>query len=312
MKRFFSCRNLLAAMFIFCVQCLSAQENTRFLLRDEGISQIAYIDQANPKNNWYTPVPTGRDIQLVGDDRVMIGTGNGYEEHDILTGNKVFEITSFPGTISARRLRNGNTILVGANWQEKEGIVLVELDKVTHAITRKISYAGFNYVRLLRETVNGSFLITADDILFEADATKILWQAKIVNKDKPHAWQAQRLANGYTAVTGGYAASLQIFDKEGNLFGKITGPDEIKPNFFAGMQILSNGNYLVINWQGHGPNFGNSGTQLLEYTPAGKLAWSWKQDATKFSSLHGIILLDGLDTKYLHVEDVNGVLTAVK
>jgi hypothetical protein len=42
------------------------------------------------------------------------------------------------------------------------------------------------------------------------------------------------------------------------------------------------------------------------------LAWSWKQDETKFSSLQGIIVLDGLDLNFLHIEDVNGKLAAVK
>ncbi|MES2429122.1 MAG: hypothetical protein V4560_19225 [Bacteroidota bacterium] len=92
-----------------------------FLLRDEGISQLAYIDEAHPENNWYTPIPTGRDIQLVGNGRVLVGTGNGYEEHEITTGKKVFELTSFPGTISARRLKNGNTLITDErDWLTRE------------------------------------------------------------------------------------------------------------------------------------------------------------------------------------------------
>jgi len=30
------------------------------LLRDEGKSQLSYIDIANPDKNWYVPVPAGR------------------------------------------------------------------------------------------------------------------------------------------------------------------------------------------------------------------------------------------------------------
>ncbi|HTE09535.1 MAG TPA: hypothetical protein VK645_01175, partial [Chitinophagaceae bacterium] len=80
----------------------------------------------------------------------------------------------------------------------------------------------------------------------------------------------------------------------------------------AGFQVLANGNYIVANWQGHGPKMGASGTQVLEYTPAGTLAWSWKQDATKFSSLHSVIVLDDLDLNFLHIEDANGKLAPVK
>jgi hypothetical protein len=52
--------------------------------------------------------------------------------------------------------------------------------------------------------------------------------------------------------------------------------------------------------------------QLLEYTPGGKLVWSWKQDAEKFSSLQGVIVLNGLDINRLHVENSAGVLVPVE
>jgi hypothetical protein len=284
----------------------------KLLIRDEGISQLAYVDLANASNNWYVPLPSGRDLQLVGQGRVLVGTGHGYEEHEIATGKKVNEVTSFPGTIAARRLRNGNTLLTGANWQGKQGIVLVEVDK-NGTSQRLINYPQFSYVRLVRETTSGTFLITADDFVFEGNAAgAILWQAKLTGREKPHAWQAVRLANGQTIVSGGYTANLQLFDGAGKFISAITGPDSVKPNFFAGFQILGSGNYLVINWQGHGPKLGDSGVQLLEYNPDGQLVWSWKQDSTKFSSLHSAIVLDGLDTNLLHVEDSKGILAPVK
>ncbi len=305
--------NYLFTFFCFLfVSKLCGQQSRHFLLRDEGLSQLAYIDMTDATKNWYIPIPTGRDIQLVGHGRVLIGTDHGYEEHEISTGKKVYELTSFPGTISARRLYNGNTILVSVNWQDKQGIVLVEIN-ANASVQRVIAYPGFTYARLVRETPSGTFLITADDTVFEGDISgKVIWQAKITGKDKPHAWQALRLANGQTIVSTGYAANLQFFGKDGGLINSITGPAEVKPNFFAGLQILPNGNYVVINWEGHGKDHGAIGTQLLEYTPEGKLAWSWQQDPTHFSSLHAVIILDGLDTNQMHIEDWNGVLKPVK
>jgi hypothetical protein len=281
------------------------------LLRDEGLSQLSYIDIANPATNWFVPVPAGRDIQLAGNGRVLIGTGNGYEEREIATGNKVFELSSFPGTISARRLRNGNTLLAGVNWQGKQGIVLVEVNAGGN-IHSLVAYPGFDYVRLIRQTVSGTFLVTADEFVFEGNAKgEIIWRAKVTGLPKPHAWQALRLGNGQTIVSGGYAKNFQVFATDGRLLDTITGPAEVNPNFYAGFQILANGNYVVTNWQGHGPKFGASGTQVLEYTPKGQLAWSWKQDPARFSSLQGIVVLDGLDVNLLHVEDANGRLAPV-
>lgn len=321
MKRYLmllTCVISVATVFTFCASQRTGNSkplnytSRRLVLRDEGLSQLSYIDIANPKANWYVPVPAGRDMQLVGSGRILIGTGSGYEERDIKTGNKVSELTSFPGTVSARRLRNGNTLLAGVNWQGKQGIVLAEVDK-SNSIARLIVYPGFNYVRLIRETVTGTFLVTADEIVFEGDTNgKIIWKVTVTGLPKPHAWQALRLGNGQTIVSTGYAKNFQIFSADGKLIDSITGPTEVNPNFYAGFQIIANGNYVVTNWQGHGPAFGASGTQVLEYTPEGKLAWSWKQDATKFSSLQGIIVLDGLDVSRLHTEDANGKLVAVK
>jgi hypothetical protein len=286
--------------------------NRRFILRDEGLSQLAFIDLANANSNWYVAVPPGRDLQLVGNGRVLIGTGTGYEEREIASGKKMFELTSYPGTVSARRLSNGNTLLAGLDWQGKKGIVLIEVDSAG-AIKNMVSFPEFNYVRLVRETSSGTFLITAGTSVFEADKKgAILWRANISGVEKPNTWQALRLANGQTIVSSGYSKNFQVFSKDGSLQSTITGPDDVHPNFYAGFQVLSNGNYVVTNWQGHGPKFGASGVQLLEYTPGGKLVWSWKQDPEKFSSLQGVIVLDGLDINRMHVENGEGVLSPVK
>ena len=305
---------LLVFLFSFLFGSASGQGTPkRFLLRDEGLSQLSYEDIAHPENNWYVKVPPGRDIQLVGQGKVLIGTGNGYEERNITNGEKVAELTSYPGTLSAHRLRNGNTLLTGMDWQGKKGVVLVEVDN-NGAVKREIAYGGFTYLRLVRETPAGNFLVAAEDTLFEGNAAgDVLWKVKINGRrDKPHIWQAVRLPHGRTILSSGYNANLQVFDAKGKLLDTISGPAGVNPNFFGGFQVLANGNYIVTNWQGHGPSFGTSGVQLLEYNPAGKLVWSWKQDASKYSSLQGIIVLDGLNTDLLHVEGASGALVPVK
>lgn len=306
----------LSFVFSSCSVTKSAKpdyaKSRKMLLRDEGLSKLSYVDLSNPSKDWFVTVPLGRDLQLIGNEKVLIGTSNGYEERDIATGNKAFELTKFEGTQTARRLRNGNTLLAGANWQQKQGIVLIEVN-ANGDIQKTRVFPGFTYVRCIRETTKGTLLVTADDLVFESNANdEIIWRAKVAGPPvKPHVWQAVRLGNGQTIASTGYAKNFQVYDAQGTQVQTITGPDDVNPNFFAGFQVLKNGNFVVTNWQGHGPGFGASGSQVLEYNPGGELVWSWKQDPAKFSSLQGIIILDGLNINKLHVEDANGALVPV-
>ncbi|MEQ8679049.1 MAG: PQQ-binding-like beta-propeller repeat protein [Cyclobacteriaceae bacterium] len=301
---------LVSILLVQSIRCQTKQSRS-FLLRDEGKSQLSLVDLGSAKNSWHQSVPKGRDLQLVGNDLVLIGTENGYEERSIKTGKLVSRVDGFPGTIAARRLKNKNTILVGLNWQDKEGITLIELDK-SGGVVSTINYPGFDYARLVRETPKGTFLITSNQLVIEGNREgEIIWKAQIGGRENPHAWQAIRLTDGRTIVAGGYGGSIQVFNNKSTLVRAFCGPEEERGNFYSGLQILQNGNIVVTNWQGHGPDQGNLGTQLLEFSPEGKLIWSWNQDPNYFSSLQGVIILDGLNTGKLHVENEAGVLTPV-
>lgn len=122
-----------------------------------------------------------------------------------------------------------------------------------------------------------------------------------------------RLPNGNTLVSNGYGAQIAIVNSKREIIRKF--PDNPKasslsfynPNFFAGFQVLKNGNIVVANWQGHGPGHGNSGAQLLEFDSTGVLVSYWKQNASLVSSLHGVIVMDALDIEKMN-SDINGVL----
>jgi hypothetical protein len=95
-------------------------------------------------------------------------------------------------------------------------------------------------------------------------------------------------------------------DKNGSQFWT-----QAAPNFFGGFQILKNGNIVVANWEGHGGGNGGKGFQLIEIDSSlTKVVSYWKQDASLVSSLHGVLVLDSLDTKNMY-SDVGGVLTPV-
>jgi hypothetical protein len=282
----------------------------KLLLRDEGNSSLHYVDLETPSKSWHQSVPVGRDLQLVGSRRLLIGTENGYEERSLDDGSLLEAVVDYPGVVSAHRLHNGNTLLSGVAFHGGSGINLIEVTP-QGSVARTISYPG-NYVRLIRETRGENFLVTADNRVFEGDAAgKIVWEATVQGHAMPHAWEALRLASGDVLIAGGYAASLQIFGPDEQLKQTITGGDGAMPFFFADVQVMPGGTYVVANWQGHGTAFGDKGLQVLEYDSTGKLIWFWKQDAAFVSSLQHVIVLDGLDGEKLYVESPEtGVLEA--
>jgi len=282
----------------------------KLLLRDEGNSALHYVDLETPAKSWHQAVPVGRDLQLVGGRLLLIGTENGYEERKLDDGTLVKSVADFPGTVSAHRLHNGNTLLSGVAFQGGQGINLVEVTP-QGTVAKTISYAG-DYVRLIRESKGGHYLVTAENRVFEGDADgNVVWEVTVQGHPMPHAWEALRLASGDVLIAGGYAASLEIFGADEQLKQTITGGDGAMPFFFADVQVMPGGSYVVANWQGHGVGLGDKGLQVLEYDTAGKLIWFWKQDASFVSSLQHLIVLDGLDLEKLQVESPeSGLLEA--
>ena len=293
----------------------------RVLLSDEGNRRIVLMDLESPGSAIWSrqlndPTKDGdsmRDIQLVGGDRVAVSVAKGYVELDLKTGDIKKEVSSFDGVESLRRLPSGNTIL-GAN--ANGGVTLQELDSQdTPVAGHKVTFTNYSGLRLFRRTSQGTFLLGVGAKLAEVNWDKqTLWEMSI--PDGNWVFQGLRLPDKTIAVTSGYGAAILLIDptakKVLTTIGGKGQPDAatVVPNFYAGFQVLPNGHFVVTNWEGHGGGNGATGLQLLEYDPAGQLVWKWKQDPKLVSSLHNVIVLDGLDTTKLH-DDLNGVLAPV-
>lgn len=293
----------------------------RVLLSDEGNRRVVLVDLQNPSAAvWSRSLgdvtkygDSMRDLQLVGGDRVAVSVLKGYVELDIKTGEIKKEVTGFDGVESIRRLPSGNTIL-GSN--SNGGVTLQEIDAKDAAVpNRKVTFTGYSQLRLMRRTPQGTFLLGVGAKLAEVNWDKqTVWEMSI--PDGNYVFQGLRLPNGNLAATSGYGAAIVVVDpttkKPLVTVGGKSQPDAttIVPNFYAGFQVLPNGHFVVTNWEGHGGGNGGKGIQLLEYDSAGLLVWKWKQEPSLVSSLHDVIVLDGLDTTKLH-DDVGGVLAPV-
>ena len=280
------------------------------MLIDEGLGQILRVNQPDPARNWTVPAghPQPRDLQLIGGGRVLVGHDAGYTEFDLASGRAAKVFAPYKGVTSVRRLPGGRTLIAGAKLAGEPGVVVLEVD-AAGTVQRKTAFPG-TYIRLLRETAQGTWLMMNDTMIREGDRTGRILHDWTVPGFR-HAWKAVRLANGRTLASAGYGAFLVELADDGTIARRFAAkenlPAAVNPNFYATFQLLPNGHVVVANWQGHGPGHGASGVQLFELNPQAEIVWQWS-DPLRISSLQGVLVLDGLDVSRLH-DEREGVMT---
>ncbi len=283
-----------------------------FLAIDEGLAQLLHVDENDPTKNWIvrTGHPQARDLQLIGGGRVLVGHDAGYTEFYIASGKVAKDVAVFKGVTSARRLPGGNTLLAGPNLAGEKGVVILEIDATT-AVKKKTIFPG-TYVRLLRETAQGTWLMMNDTMIREGRRDGTLLHEWTVAGFR-HAWKAVRLPNGHTLASAGYGAFMVELDVQGGVARRFAAagqmPAAVNANFYATFQLLPNSHIVLANWQAHGPGHGASGVQLFELDAKSAIVWQWSE-AKLISSLQGVLVLDGLDLSKLH-DERNGVVAPV-
>jgi hypothetical protein len=316
----------------------------RMILRDEGDPHLHLIDLGKPANNWSTPTDGAwaRTAQLVGipagstTPQVMGGRADGYEYYDLATGKISHVVNTFGNSQSPYRMRNGNTMLTIT------GGTITLLDPTDKKIA-SVTYPGHGYVRLGRPAparagifTGDTFLIPNDTTLFEGDLNgKVLKSISNGASGWGHIWLPLVRKDGSVLLGTAFGSSVDVIDwstatpkvtsrigsKAGTYATAATGAatplcsnsatcpaltaGSVQPNFFSEFQILPNGNILTPNWQGHGPGNGSHGIQVIEFNAAGQVVWYYKQDPATFSSIQGVLLLDGLDPTKLNIEDTD-------
>jgi hypothetical protein len=290
----------------------------KLLLNDEGSSVLHYLDMDAPARSWKFS-GKGRDLQLIGAERILRSTPTGFVEIDLSTGKLLREVALIgaSGIESARRLPNGNSIVLGNN---DHGIFVWELDRDGRPLsTRSLLGAGLEKGRLLRHTVDDKLLFCSETngrrLVHEADWTGGVRTLLEIPSDVPadSMVKALRIAKDRVVISTGYAASLIELDTaSGRVLRRIGGKEQrepdglrrrLSPHFFSGFQMFVDGSFLVANWQGHGPTHAGDGYQLLSYAADGALTWCFDQaEFPHMASINNVIALDGLDTSRLHDE----------
>jgi hypothetical protein len=275
------------------------------LYDDDG--KLWYVNNAEPARSWNVASGTGRDLQLIGAGRVMLGKSNGWSEYLLSDGSMVGGKTSFSGIQSAHRLADGTTLLASTS----AGNIVLRAVTAAGDVVRTITYEGYGYVRLVRPTATGTFLVTSDDVVFEGDGTGKVLSTWPISGNQRHVWKALRLGNGDTAIATGYNASLDIYAADKTLRisigGKAPALSALDPHFFADFRVMPNGDYFVVNSQADSNNAAS--VQLLQFNPAGALVWQQKQPKG-VRSLEAAIVLDGVDTSKLQLETAGTLMAA--
>lgn len=265
----------------------------KFLGYDEGKQTLGTYDTTNPNWGWsfcLKDLPMGRDLQLVESDIALVGFDRGYFEININSGKPTKIVDRWNNVSSARRLKNGNTLITGQNLIEK-GINVITLNSNDEII--KTVYRAGDYVRMMRPTNTGTYLLGSDDHFLEVDE-ELKNDCILQAPGFEHAWLAHRYPDGTTLLSAGYGGFMAKFNYDGHLeytFGsKKEVPEIVSPFFYAAFEILPYGGVLVANWQGHGEDNGNKGRQLVEFNDKGQYVGSWSNHK-RISSLQGILLL---------------------
>jgi len=265
----------------------------RFLVVDNSAHRLVLIDQHTPSRGWSIaiPAPKSRDLQLVGKGRVLASHPNGAAEYELATGKKVWEITTYSRVHTARRLRNGNTLL-GAN--AKEGITVYEVTREGKEVSKRVLAKQTGALRVMRVLGNGNILLNLAGPYraVEIDTKgKIVWQFALPKGAK--GYKVHRLANGNTLVSTGDLSSVIEVDPKGKTVrtfgGKVAHPGA-GLDFASGFDALPNGHVVIANWLGHGKH--PDSPHAVEFDQDNKLIWAWS-DHKLAKVATNLMILDG-------------------
>ncbi|MTV36050.1 hypothetical protein [Duganella radicis] len=266
----------------------------RFLGIDEGTQQLHLIDTGSQDFAWTLDLkdyPLARDMQRLDDERVLVGYDHGFFELDWRSGRVLTDCRQWKEVTAAHRRADGCTLVTGMNLDGRNGVNVLTLDpqgKLLHTAFRE-----GDYVRLMRVTSQGTYLLCTNDHIKET-TPELVELRRFSAPGFEHAWKAERLADGSTIVSAGYGAFMAVFDGEGALVRRFGAagevPATVAPFFYATYGFLPDGQLLVANWQGHGPDNGHKGAQLLQFDTTGRLVDSWSAPQ-RISSLQGLLLI---------------------
>jgi hypothetical protein len=92
--------SILVLLAVVSVTTLAAAPiRHEFIAIDEGRAMLLHVNENDPSKDWRVPIgqAQARDMQLIGNGRILIGHDRGYSEFSIATGKVRREFTALSG-----------------------------------------------------------------------------------------------------------------------------------------------------------------------------------------------------------------------
>jgi hypothetical protein len=289
--------NYLIVALTVAIAVTPARAAHRFVCVDNGANRLLHVNPFKPETNWRVDIPAGsRDVQRLDGERLLLSHGTGCGIYRLSDGKRLWSIDGFKGVQTAHYRADKQEILLGAN--AADGYEFYVLEKAGEWFKNsgrvlRVSVVKSGLLRLVRSTPEGHLLFTASDpyriIEWDVEKSQIVWSAELPGK----GYVAIRCDDGTTVATTGGSVSVVVFSKDGKLVKTYLGEEFRKQHqlsWFSGVEILSNGNFVVANWLGHGAT--GKGPHVVEVDGQNKVVWTWADhDAAK--QVTGLVILEG-------------------
>lgn len=258
------------------------------LYTSEDLGKILRFDETGAVV-WDYPAETARDVWLLPNGNVLFpysisnGLNNAETGAKEVTPDKriVWQFITCGQVYSCQRMADGNTV-VGATQQGKL-LIVNPAGEVVRSFAVKNAAAGHSSMRNVRALADGHFLVAEESARAarEYDADGHLLREF---KTPFPTYSAIRLPSGNTVTCG--KTGIVEFDPQGKQVWELFAGDvpDLGIRWFAGLQVLPNGNLFICNAGGRVP--------FAEISKDKKVVWQADPVVFKRTYGHGIQRLD--------------------
>ena len=267
-------------VFLAASAALSCVAAHKFLYSDFMNRKIVHVDEsdANAYKEAFLP-EIAFDLTRCGQDKVVVAQRQGCRLYDLGKLRLVSEIKDeehLRYATSATRLQDGRTFIL-------DGPAIHEYGP-DGKWARKFAFGDrVKQTRIMRFTDRGTVLIGAYTGFAEVVLDESLAPEKRVRAwfqlpgTARYCYQAEWQKDGTLLTTGGYLPEVVRFASDGRVLSRqqAAQPEGLSNYFYAGFEVLPNGNCIVANWTGHSGRDFRPGWKLIEFAPDGKVVWHW-------------------------------------